>query len=469
MLNVTDNHLDRYAGHRRLRARPRRGSSRGGGVQVLNRDDPRSLGDARSRAAPVADLRRRRAGSAEASGASSGVDGATVACARRRAAGPGGRPRAGRAAQRAERAGRAGADVRGRARSTARVLAALTRFRGPAAPDAARRARRAACCYVNDSKGTTVAATRAALEGSSGRSVLIAGGDGKGQDFAPLRPAVDAHCRAVLLIGRDAPLIARGARGHAGAPSTTAARSTRRSTRARRSSPRPGDAVLLSPACASLDLFANYVERGERFAAAVRAHAAEARPCVGRSPPPRRCAALGIAEGARRSIGAAPAAAAHDARLRRVARLVGAAAARDRAGHGLLGVDRDGRGVDAHRLSRLVFPRCGTRCSSPSAWSPRLVAFQMPMRGWQRLAAVAVRRRHRAARPGADSGHRQVASTAARRWLSLVRRQPAAFRVHEARGRAVRRRATRCARRRSCTRDSRCARRSSRASCRCSW
>ena len=67
--------------------------------------------------------------------------------------------------------------------------------------------------YVNDSKGTTVAATEAALAGIGRPVVLIAGGDGKGQSFAPLKPAVDRACKAVLLIGRDAPLVARGLSG----------------------------------------------------------------------------------------------------------------------------------------------------------------------------------------------------------------------------------------------------------------
>ena len=96
-----------------------------------------------------------------------------------------------------------------------RVLAALTTFEG--LPHRMQRVVEAGgVLWVNDSKGTTVAATLAALEGSTRPVVLIAGGDGKGQDFAPLRPAVDAHCRAVLLIGRDAPLIAARARRRAG-------------------------------------------------------------------------------------------------------------------------------------------------------------------------------------------------------------------------------------------------------------
>jgi UDP-N-acetylmuramoylalanine--D-glutamate ligase len=124
--------------------------------------------------------------------------------------------------------------------------------------------------FVDDSKGTTVAATRVALEGLGRPVVLIAGGDGKGQDFAPLRAAVDAHCRAVLLIGRDAALIGRALAGtraaveELGVLEPAVARAMQLA--------KAGDAVLLSPACASLDQFTNYVERGERFAGAVRTH-----------------------------------------------------------------------------------------------------------------------------------------------------------------------------------------------------
>jgi UDP-N-acetylmuramoylalanine--D-glutamate ligase len=126
--------------------------------------------------------------------------------------------------------------------------------------------------YVDDSKGTTVAATQVALEGMGRPVVLIAGGDGKGQSFAPLRAPIERACRAVLLIGRDAPLIARALEG-----STvrfeivgTLAQAVERAIRLAR----PGDAVLLSPACASLDQFRDYVERGRRFAELVNARVA---------------------------------------------------------------------------------------------------------------------------------------------------------------------------------------------------
>jgi UDP-N-acetylmuramoylalanine--D-glutamate ligase len=123
--------------------------------------------------------------------------------------------------------------------------------------------------YVDDSKGTTVAATQVALEGIGRPVVLIAGGDGKGQSFAPLRTSIERACRAVLLIGRDAPQIALALEGSAVRVETpgTLAKAVARAVELAQ----PGDAVLLSPACASLDQFRDYVERGLRFAELVSA------------------------------------------------------------------------------------------------------------------------------------------------------------------------------------------------------
>jgi UDP-N-acetylmuramoylalanine--D-glutamate ligase len=128
--------------------------------------------------------------------------------------------------------------------------------------------------FVNDSKGTTVAATEVALSGLARPVVLIAGGDGKGQSFAPLRPAVERACRAVLLIGRDAPLIERAL---AGLPLPVETCGTLDAAVQRAIAlAQPGDVVLLSPACASLDQFRNYEERGTRFTRLVQDHVAEA-------------------------------------------------------------------------------------------------------------------------------------------------------------------------------------------------
>ena len=125
--------------------------------------------------------------------------------------------------------------------------------------------------YYDDSKGTNVGATVAALNGlgaQQGRLVLIAGGDGKGQDFAPLAEPVARHARAVLLIGKDAAAI-RAAVEQSGVElidcATLEDAVQRASERAQ-----SGDAVLLSPACASLDMFKNYAHRAQVFADAVR-------------------------------------------------------------------------------------------------------------------------------------------------------------------------------------------------------
>jgi UDP-N-acetylmuramoylalanine--D-glutamate ligase len=122
--------------------------------------------------------------------------------------------------------------------------------------------------WYNDSKGTNVGATCAALRGLCAERpvVLLAGGDGKGADFTPLASACDG-VRAVVILGRDGPLIARALRGVV--PVTRASDLTDAVSRAAGLA-RSGDAVLLSPACASFDMFRDYVERGERFVAAVR-------------------------------------------------------------------------------------------------------------------------------------------------------------------------------------------------------
>lgn len=121
--------------------------------------------------------------------------------------------------------------------------------------------------YVDDSKGTNVGATVAALDGLAQKAVLIAGGDGKGQDFAPLVAPVARWCRAVMLIGRDAPAI-RDTLAETGVPLVDHA-TLEGAVHAAAELAEPGDAVLLSPACASLDMFRNYAHRAEVFRAAV--------------------------------------------------------------------------------------------------------------------------------------------------------------------------------------------------------
>ncbi|MEQ1776595.1 MAG: UDP-N-acetylmuramoyl-L-alanine--D-glutamate ligase, partial [Burkholderiales bacterium] len=126
--------------------------------------------------------------------------------------------------------------------------------------------------FFDDSKGTNVGATVAALHGMQQPVVLIAGGDGKGQDFSSLAAAVAVRARTVVLIGRDAPQIERALSAtkiplrHAGDMAEAVAVAY--------SAAHAGDAVLLSPACASYDMFRNYVHRAEVFVDAVRQLAA---------------------------------------------------------------------------------------------------------------------------------------------------------------------------------------------------
>jgi UDP-N-acetylmuramoylalanine--D-glutamate ligase len=126
--------------------------------------------------------------------------------------------------------------------------------------------------WYNDSKGTNPGATIAALEGlhpqgSDSLTLLIAGGDCKGADFSALVPVAQRTVRAVILIGRDAPMLEALLQGrvelaHAGSLAEAVELAARLG--------RPGDRVLLSPACASFDMFRNYEQRGEVFKAAVR-------------------------------------------------------------------------------------------------------------------------------------------------------------------------------------------------------
>jgi len=268
VLNVSANHLDRYEGLVDYAAAKARIFEHAD-VQVLNRDDPivrlmrlpghtvQTFGASVPESEEAWGLVERVDGTWLARGGELLLPAATLALVGR---------------HNALNALAALALVSAVARIRPPVLDALRRFEG-----LAHRMQRVAdangVLYVNDSKGTTVAATQAALAGIGRPAVLIAGGDGKGQSFVPLKDAVDAHCRAVLLIGRDAEIVARGLAGsrveveQAGTLEVAVERAM--------AIARPGDAVLLSPACASLDQFASYGERGERFIALVSARLAE--------------------------------------------------------------------------------------------------------------------------------------------------------------------------------------------------
>jgi UDP-N-acetylmuramoylalanine--D-glutamate ligase len=120
--------------------------------------------------------------------------------------------------------------------------------------------------WVNDSKGTNVGATEAAIAGQTQPVVLIAGGVGKGQDFSLLRPMLEKRARAVVLIGQDAEAIAQAWQG-----ATTLVRATDMADAVQQAANlgQPGDVVVLSPACASFDMFSGYAQRGDVFAAEV--------------------------------------------------------------------------------------------------------------------------------------------------------------------------------------------------------
>jgi UDP-N-acetylmuramoylalanine--D-glutamate ligase len=121
--------------------------------------------------------------------------------------------------------------------------------------------------FIDDSKATNVGAAVAGLNGLGKKAVVIAGGDGKGQDFSPLRQSIANHGRGVVLIGRDAPKIAAVLDGLA-LPVVNAA-TLECAVREAYALAQAGDVVLLSPACASLDMFRNYAHRSEVFITAV--------------------------------------------------------------------------------------------------------------------------------------------------------------------------------------------------------
>jgi UDP-N-acetylmuramoylalanine--D-glutamate ligase len=132
----------------------------------------------------------------------------------------------------------------------------------------------------DDSKGTNVGATVAALDGlgadkAPGKLVVILGGDGKGQDFSPLAAPLVRHVRAVATIGKDAAAIEAVIAEHAADLPLQRFDSLESAVLWCFKQAQRGDAVLLSPACASLDMFHNYGHRAEVFANAVHAHAAD--------------------------------------------------------------------------------------------------------------------------------------------------------------------------------------------------
>jgi len=121
--------------------------------------------------------------------------------------------------------------------------------------------------WFNDSKGTNVGATLAAIAGVDGKVVLIAGGDGKGADFSPLADALQRQGHGAVLLGKDAPLLAAVLQE---AVPVRHAEDMRQAVQLAAGMAQSGDCVLLSPACASTDMYRNFEERGELFMQAVR-------------------------------------------------------------------------------------------------------------------------------------------------------------------------------------------------------
>jgi UDP-N-acetylmuramoylalanine--D-glutamate ligase len=278
VLNVSEDHLDRYAGMDEYAAAKAR-IFQGSGVQVLNRDDARSMGMAMPGREIVTFGLDRPRGEHDW-GIESAADGIWLMQGGKRLLEAGELQVAG--LHNAANALAALALCRAIDLPLPVLLEALRSFRG--LPHRVERvAEIGNVTYYDDSKGTNVGATIAALQGLGGMTrcaqasgagvppsrkiVLIAGGEGKGQDFAPLNPVVAMHARAVVLIGRDAAKIASALDGCG----VTVVRAKDMSDAVQQASrlAHSCDAVLLSPACASFDMFRNYAHRAEMFVQAV--------------------------------------------------------------------------------------------------------------------------------------------------------------------------------------------------------
>ncbi len=125
--------------------------------------------------------------------------------------------------------------------------------------------------FYNDSKGTNIGATVAAINGlarAPAKLIVIAGGEGKGQDFTELKSVLEKNNCHLVLIGRDAPIIAEAVKGCAPIEFANSLQSAINTAYMQATA---GDAVLLSPACASFDMFKNYEDRGQQFCAGVLA------------------------------------------------------------------------------------------------------------------------------------------------------------------------------------------------------
>jgi len=255
MLNLTEDHFDRYTGLDDYGAAKAR-IFMGVGTQVLNRDDPCSLAMAQAGRKVVT------FGLDAPRGEDFGVVGNELVHGKRAIIGVGELSIRGSHNVANALAAAALASTLGVSRDALRT--GLKTFKGlPHRLELV--ATRRGVEWYDDSKGTNVGATVAALRGLGKKTVLVLGGEGKGQDFSPLREPVREFATRVLLIGRDAPLIEKAL---SGLP-TERCRSLQEAVQ--KASEIPSQAVLLSPACASFDMFRDYKHRGDVFAAAVKA------------------------------------------------------------------------------------------------------------------------------------------------------------------------------------------------------
>ena len=260
MLNLSEDHLDRYEGSMASYAAAKSRIFRGKGAMILNRDDDWSMANGRCGRRMVTfglDPAPRATDYGLVDGAIVRGGEKLVALADLQLAGLHNAANAMAALALCECVGIV----------PARVIPALKSFKGlPHRVETV--AEIGGVRYVDDSKGTNVGATLAAIEGMGCKVAIVLGGDGKGQDFSPLAPALARHGRAAALIGRDAKAIAAAIAG-SGIPLQHCAdmESAVRWLAGQASS---GDCVLLSPACASLDMYRNYAERAAAFVAAVK-------------------------------------------------------------------------------------------------------------------------------------------------------------------------------------------------------
>jgi len=260
VLNVSEDHLDRYDASLANYAAAKSRVFQGKGVMVLNREDDWSMANGRCGRTMVTfglNAAPRGADFGFANGAICRGKEKLVALADLKLSGLHNAANAMAALALCEAIGVA----------PARLIEPLKSFAG-LAHRVETVAEIAGVLYVDDSKGTNVGATLAAIEGMGRKVAIVLGGDSKGQDFSPLKPALEKHGRAVALIGRDAAAIGMALEG-SGVP-TRILGDMESAVRWLAAQAESGDCVLLSPACASLDMFKNYAHRAQAFIDAVK-------------------------------------------------------------------------------------------------------------------------------------------------------------------------------------------------------